>query len=213
MKKPNVLIEMLKLMGALVLGWFLWVLIFAFLPGDSVEASEPFPGAVVVFGVLTGLIVVLGIKYNGMQRAYQNTKAAFSNINIYEEKAERLLDKANRVADKYMVYEECVQTGIAKERSNKKTSIRSAHQFQTALENYPDLKANSSIMELLRQIRECENALMHQKVAYNMSVEEYNALIHSFPTTILRVIFRFKDAEFYTKTDDADMISDEELGI
>lgn len=115
-----------------------------------------------------------------------------------------------------MNFEGSVQVDIAHERnsgSRIKGKIHSAHQFQTALENYPDLKANESIMELLRQIQDCENGLASEKLAYNSAVEQYNLLIHSFPATILRKLFHFADAEFYQGAEDSDMVSDEALGI
>lgn len=211
MKKTNVALELFKMLLAFLAGCLLWVFIFAFMPGDSVDESEPFAGATTVFGIATGAIVLLGTKYNTIQKAFQNTKSTYSNIKIYKEKAERLLKKANAVSDKYMTYEERVQTGITSARTPNK-EIKTAAQFQVQLENYPDLKANENIMELLRQIKECEVTLMNSKVAYNKSVEEYNTLIHSFPETILRMIFRFKDVEFYDTSED-DEISDEALGI
>lgn len=208
MKQSNVIWEMFKLLVAILLGIFIWVWIFACLPGGSVDETEFFPGATTVFGIATGLIVTLGMKFNALQRARQHIKASASNIQIHEEKTERLLDKANRVADKYMNYEERVQMGITQQRS-----IRSAHQFQALLENYPDLKANASILELLRQIQECENSILYQKVAYNRAVEEYNTLIYSFPGNLFRRICHLEEVDFYTKTIEAEMISDEELGI
>ena len=218
MKKPSTLVEILKLMAALILGTFLWLLIFTVTttPEDAEMTQEPFQGACFICGALTGLVITFGLKFNAMHQAQQRTKAMRSNIGIFEERATRLLDKANRVADKYMNFEGSVQVDIAHERnsgSRIKGKIHSAHQFQAALENYPDLKANESIMELLRQIQDCENGLASEKLAYNSAVEQYNLLIHSFPATILRKLFHFADAEFYQGIDEGDIISDDALGI
>lgn len=214
MKQNNAILELLKLLASILIGMLIWVWIFATLPGGSVDDSEFFPGATCILGTATGLLAMLGMKYNGLQQARQHIKAAASDIQIHEEKAERLLDKANRVADKYMNYEERVQMGITQQRTMPhRNSIRSARQFQALMENYPDLKANGSILELLRQIQECENSILYQKVAYNKAVEGYNAMIFSFPGNLFRRICRLKEAEFYTKTSEAELISDEELGI
>jgi len=222
MEEKNIVVETLKLLGAVVAGWLIWTIIFACMPGESVEANEPFAGASLVFGIITVLLLILIIRYNAVTMLYQNMMAAFSNIQVYEEKGDRLLDKANKVADKYMTFEENVQVGVSKMRgqsgklevnAGKKVTIQNANQFQAAVENYPDLKANSGIMELLRQIKECETSLMQQKVIYNAKVEEYNTVINSFPTNLLGKIFKFKEASFYTKNIEDDEISDEELGI
>lgn len=218
MKKPNTVIELLKLFAMMVIGWFFWLLIFSITitPEDAEMTVEPFRGASLLFGLLTGLIISAGLKYNAMHRAYQRTKSAYSNISIFNERAEKLLDKANRVADKYMDFEGSVQISIAHERNERdiiKGKIYNSHQFKTALENYPDLKANESIMELLKQIQDCENGLANQKLIYNNEVEKYNTLIHSFPASVLCGIFRFKDAEFYSGTNETEIVSDEQLGI
>lgn len=215
MKQSNVIWELFKVLVAILLGMFIWVWIFATLPGEgSVDDKEFFPGAICVLGIATGFIATMILKFNGLQQARQHIKAAASDIQIHEEKTERLLDKANRVADKYMNYEERVQISITQQRSDaQRRNIRSAHQFQALLENYPSLKANGSIMELLRQIQECENAILYQKVAYNRAVERYNTIIYSFPGNLIRVIGRLKEADFYTRTLEAELISDEELGI
>ena len=215
MKQTNVVWELFKVLIAILLGMFIWVWIIATLPGEgSVDDKEFFPGAICVLGIATGFIATMILKFNALQQARQHIKAAASDIQIHEEKAERLLDKANRVADKYMNYEERVQLGITQRRSDtQRRNIRSAHQFQALLENYPDLKANGSIMELLRQIQECENSILYQKVAYNRAVERYNTMIYSFPGNLIRMVGRLKEADFYTKTLEAELISDEELGI
>ena len=222
MEEKNIIVETLKTLGAIVVGWLVWTVIFACMSGDSEEVIEPFTGASVVFGVITVLVLIVIIKYNAVTQLYQNMMAAFSNIQVYEEKADRLLDKANKVADKYMGFEERVQFGVSEMRgqsgglnvnAGKKVSIQNANQFQAAVESYPELKANTSIMELLRQIKECETSLMQQKVIYNAKVEGYNTLINSFPVNIIGKLFKFKEAQFYTKSVADDMISDEELGI
>lgn len=216
MKKTSVITEILKLFGMIIVGWILWLFVFAIVmtPEEADLVVEPFKGASLLMGTLTGCLICLGLKYNAIHKARQETKAAFSNICIFEERAEKLFDKANRVADKYMQFEENVQVQIAHERGSvmKGKRISNAKQFQSALEGYPNLKANESIMELLNQIKDCENRLANQKVTYNQTVERYNTLIHSFPATLFRKICHFEDAEFYTHADD-NMISDEELGI
>lgn len=222
MQEKNIVVETLKTLGAVVVGWLIWTVIFACMPGESVEANEPFAGASLVFGLLTVLILMIIIKYNAVTELYQNMMAAFSNIQVYEEKGERLLDKANKVADKYMSFEERVQVGVSEMRgqsggldinAGKKVTIQNANQFQAAVENYPELKANTGIMELLRQIKECETSLMQQKVIYNAKVEDYNTVVNSFPMNIIGKLFKFKEAQFYTKSVGDDMISDAELGI
>ena len=214
MKKDSNAIQILKFVGMCLAGWLLWLLIFsATLPSNEEGAtSEPFPGAIGILGVATAVIVSLVTNYNSMQKAYQKTKSTFSNINVFKDRTERLLEKANKVADKYMVHEESIQVGVADKRSRRPKIIRNSQQFQLELENYPDLKANQSIMELLSQIRESENSYAQSKLNYNAAAEHYNSLIHIFPNNIFRILFKFNDVDFYNDADEHE-ITDEELGI
>ena len=214
MKKENIALKILKILGTYLAGWFLWLLIFStFMPADESGAtSEPFQGAICIFGIVTATIVLLIANYNATQQAYQKAKAAFSNIKVFKEKSARLLEKANKVADKYMAHEKRVQVGVAEKRSKKPKFIRNAQQFQIELENYPELKANQSIMTLLEQIKESENAYAQAKINYNFYVESYNTIIHSFPNSMFRKLLKFNDFEFYNDEEEKE-ISDEELGI
>ena len=214
MKKENIALKILKILATYLAGCLLWLLIFStFMPADETGAtSEPFQGAICTFGIITATIVLLIVNYNSMQHAYQRTKSTYSNINVYKDKTKRLLEKANKVVDKYMTHEEKVQIGVSDKRTPKTKYIRNAQQFQLELENYPDLKANQSIMTLLEQIKDSENAYAEAKIKYNSFVEYYNTLIHSFPNSIFRKILKFNDVEFYNDEEENE-ITDEELGI
>ena len=80
--KKNIFLEILKILGAIIAGGFLWLIIFSFaLPAaEDGSTSEPFPGAIIVLGIVTAVIVLLIINYNTMQKARQRTMASFSNI-------------------------------------------------------------------------------------------------------------------------------------
>lgn len=69
---------------------------FALPAAEDGSTSEPFPGAIIVLGVVTAVIVLLIINYNTMQKARQRTLSSFSNIKVFDERTDRLLTKANR---------------------------------------------------------------------------------------------------------------------
>lgn len=215
MKNKSTGIEILKILGTFLASCVLWLLIFSIYHTSDNEANttiEPFKGAICIFGIITATIVLLIINYNSMQRAYQKTKSMFSNISIFKDRNGRLLEKANKVADKYMFHEKDIQINVAEKRTRKVKFIRNSQQFQTELESYPDLKANQSIMELLSEIKETENGYAQAKINYNSSAEYYNSLIHSFPNNIINVMLKFKNVNFYDDSEDNE-ITDEELGI
>lgn len=218
MKKRSVLIELLKFLGIMIVGWIIFLMIFAILGTEGDEEISDFQNKMsLLLGFLLALIIVFGLKFNGSRRRLETIKAAYSNIGIQAEKNNGLLDKANRVADKYMEHEKTIQLGSAQIRAEgmaapkKMKKVKNAGQFRSVVENYPELKANEAVNHLLAQIEQCENALSAFKVQYNDSVKEYNTWINSFPAVILKKILRWKEMEYYVEPEEE--ITDEMLGI
>ena len=205
MKKTNVFLEILKVFLSILGGCFLWLTIFAFCTPDEIDTVlEPFPGASAVLGILTTLISYLCLNYNALSKACQNSKAARNDVRIFEERLAILLEKATRVAVRYMQHQ----------RDNTGTALLSSSlQFQTLLQDFPTLRENEHIHLLLHQLQTCEAALSNQKRTYNKIVNRYHVLLHRFPTNILGKLFGFKDAVYYHDIDNWDIVSDEKLGI
>ena len=218
MKKSSVTLSILKLLGMIFCGCILWLFVFLMLtPEDYNSIKEPFKGASVLFGSITGLIIGFVINFNKIVKLHQKVLSDRKNIDVLIKRNEILLDKANRVVDKYITHESETLQGVAEARSELVKPLRTGRittsiQFKQIVENYPELKANESIMELLRQITQTETEVANQKIYYNELTVVYNAEIHSFPTVLYRKLAKFDDAEFYSEFNDA-VISDEALGI
>ena len=52
-------------------------------------------------------------------------------------------------------------------------------------EQYPDLKANESFLQLQDQISEIENIISDRRESYNAEVTSFNNLIEVFPNVII----------------------------
>ena len=201
MKEKSVIIEILKILGWIFCGWILWLLIFAIFTPENEEISDFLNKVALILGILTGLI----LKYNKLNHLKQIILESESNIKILSKKNTTLLEKANKVADKYMKHEKETQTKISENRT-----VKTSSQFQMIIENYPELKANESIMKLLNQIEQNENQTANSKMIYNENVTNYNTLINNFPVAMFKNIFNLKDIKYF---EEEDIISDEELGI
>lgn len=205
MKEKNVIVEILKILGWIFCGWILWLLIFAIFTPENEEISDFLNKVALILGLLTGLIITIILKYNKLNHLKQIILESESNIKILSKKNTTLLEKANKVADKYMKHEKETQTKISENRT-----VKTSSQFQMIIENYPELKANESIMKLLNQIEQNENQTANSKMIYNENVTNYNTLINNFPVAMFKNIFNLKDIKYF---EEEDIISDEELGI
>ena len=215
MKKKNLIVELLKLIGVAIVGWFLWVVIFsAAISAESDVTVEPFPGASMVFGVITALVVLFIMEINSVNLLKQRVLQTLNNITIANKRSDTLLDKANKVTEKYMTFESKVISDIASAIKPEKSSsrkIKNSSAFEQRINEFPELKSNQSIMELLKQLRESENVVANFKLEHNDFVTRYNYNINSLPISVFKGIFKMKEFSFYS--DDNDLISDEDLGI
>ncbi len=67
-------------------------------------------------------------------------------------------------------------------------------------ENYPELKASESFLNLQQQLAEVEDQIQYARRYYNGAVRDYNTRVQSFPSNIIASLFNFKEEEFFEIT-------------
>jgi LemA protein len=65
-------------------------------------------------------------------------------------------------------------------------------------EAYPDLKANTTMNQLMEELTSTENKVAFARQAYNDSVMAYNTQREVFPSNIIAGMFNFTAAELFT---------------
>ncbi|WP_201352157.1 LemA family protein [Hydrogenimonas urashimensis] len=71
------------------------------------------------------------------------------------------------------------------------------HGLMVAVENYPELKANEQIMQLMRSLNEIEEQIAAARRAYNQAVTDYNNARQMFPSSLIAAWFRFQPKELF----------------
>jgi LemA protein len=64
-------------------------------------------------------------------------------------------------------------------------------------ENYPDLKANTTMLSLMEELTSTENKVSFARQAYNDAVMAYNTRREVFPTNLIAGPFNFGPAELF----------------
>ncbi|MFC4260303.1 LemA family protein [Marinobacter lacisalsi] len=64
--------------------------------------------------------------------------------------------------------------------------------FYAVAENYPDLKANETVQQLMEELSSTENRVAFARQAYNDSVMSYNIHREKFPNNVISGMFGFK---------------------
>jgi LemA protein len=71
-------------------------------------------------------------------------------------------------------------------------------------ENYPDLKANQTMMSLMEELRSTENKVAFARQAFNDAVTAYNIMREKFPNNIVAGMFGFTEAKLLEATESAE---------
>ena len=159
-----------------------------------------------------------GCGYNTIQRKDEAVKAAWSQvINQYKRRADLVPNLVNTVKG-YASHEERVLTEVTEARARvgsinvNADDPQSVAQFQKAqgdlqsaigrllvvTENYPQLKADQSFLQLQAQLEGTENRIAVERKNYIDTVQDYNSYIRQFPVNLTAMMFGYKPKPNFT---------------
>lgn len=170
---------------------------------------------VIVLAVMVGLLVLGVMLFNALVRKRNSGKNAFAQIDVQLKRRHDLIPNLVATAEKYLSHEKetleqviAARNAAAKvQQSNNHTPDDSGHmnllqkaegmlsqamgRFYAVAENYPELKADGVMMELMDELKNTENRIGFARQAYNDSVMFYNNAREQFPSNIIAGMFSF----------------------
>ena len=163
-------------------------------------------GIFLVILAITILIILFVISvYNGLVRARQKLKNAWSQIEVQLQRRFDLIPNLVESVKGYMGHESEVLEKVTELRTSWANATSSSekveldNQLSGALktimavsENYPDLKANQNFADLQANLKETENKISFSRQFYNDAVTMYNTKLEVFPSNIIANMFAFK---------------------
>src|SRR3954463_9576943 len=173
--------------------------------------------AVAVFVIL---MWVIG-SYNRLVALRNRFKKAFSQIDVQLKRRYDLIPNLVETAKGYLKHERgTLEAVIAARNRASAANVRAAATpgdaaamkelsgAETALtgtlgrlfalaEAYPDLKANTTMMQLMEELTSTENKVAFARQAYNDAVMGYNTQRETFPTNMIAGPFNFAPAESF----------------
>ncbi|HXZ27283.1 MAG TPA: LemA family protein [Terriglobales bacterium] len=170
----------------------------------------------VLLFVIAGVIWYLVTIYNSLVELKNDIDKAWSNIDVLLKQRHDELTKLLDVVKGYAQYEQSTFQKITEARAlwSKATTVDQKAQADAALttavrglfavaENYPELKANTSFMQLQGRITEIENSIADRREFYNDSVNTFNIRIAQFPDMIVAGMMHLTPRTLF-KADEAD---------
>ncbi|MFL6518619.1 MAG: LemA family protein [Chthoniobacterales bacterium] len=176
-------------------------------------------GFVALVAVLLIVFIIAG--YNSLVTLRNRYKNAYSQIDIQLKRRYDLIPNLVETAKGYLAHErgtlEAVitarnaavtantraaqnpgDTSAMKEISSAESALSGVMGRLFALaENYPDLKANTTMLNLMEELTSTENKVSFARQAYNDSVMAYNTRREVFPTNLIAGPFNFGPAELF----------------
>ncbi len=145
------------------------------------------------FLLLIPLIIHVSMR-NGMNRKQSEVNELASDIDVQLKKRRDTLVKLLEATKAYMKHEKTVLTDVTKLRKmtisnenradvNAKTDSILGKLIMTA-ENYPDLKANKSINELMDSASYLEREIGASRRLYNTAVRQFNQQLFTWPSSV-----------------------------
>lgn len=162
--------------------------------------------------VVVLVLIIVGL-YNSLINRKNQVENAFGSIDAMLKKRFDLIPNLVETAKQYMTYEKETLTKIVELRNsiqqtpnmpdqqrigmeNQMTGLLS--QLRVAVENYPDLKANASFIQLQSTWTEIEEQLSAARRTYNAAITAYNNSVEMFPTNIMASMMSYKRKEVLT---------------
>jgi LemA protein len=81
------------------------------------------------------------------------------------------------------------------------------------VENYPQLKSNETVRDLMYELSGTENRVSVARTRYNEIIKLYNSKIKQFPTILLAGLFGFEVRPFFEAAENADKAVEVDLSL
>ncbi len=172
---------------------------------------------------VVGVMWYLTTIYNGLITLKNDIDKSWSNIDVLLKQRHDELTKLLDVCKGYMQFEKATFENIAKARSmyTAATTVDQKAQADQAVssavrglfavaENYPELKTNTSFMQMQGRITEIENSIADRREFYNDTVNTFNIRIAVVPDMFVAGMMHLQPHELFkvAEADKADVKMD-----
>ncbi len=178
--------------------------------------------ALIVLLTLVALIGVYAVsQYNKLVTLENRYENAYAQIDVQLKRRYDLIPNLVETAKGYLEHERETLEAVTQARNqamqanskaaqnpgepNVMNALNKAEEMLTSslgrlmvvAEDYPELKANETMNQLMEELRSTENKVAFARQAYNDAVTKYNTACESFPTNLVANMFSYNPAELF----------------
>lgn len=178
-------------------------------------------GIIYVLSILLAIILLGGCSvvgtYNGLVSEQTKVEQAQANVATALQRRSDLIGNLVESVKGQMNHETEVFTQIAEARAKigngsvtSKENQEAQGELSSAIsrllvltENYPELKSNQNVEQLMTELAGSENRIFVARKDYNQAATDYNQKLRSFPTVLFAKMMNFKEAEIFKESEEA----------
>ena len=166
----------------------------------------------IIVAVLVVLVLFLVGIYNGLVTRRNRIDEANAQIQVQLKRRHDLIPNLVNAVKGYMDFEKGVLTAVTEARAGAIAAGAQgpAQQAQAenvltgalrslfaVVENYPQLKANETVLALQEQLTTTENQISFSRQHYNATVLDFNNSLQTFPNVLIAGPLGFTKREFF----------------
>ena len=165
----------------------------------------------IFYTVIAVILIYFIITYNSLVSIKHNVEKAWANIDVLLKQRNDELPKLIDTCKVYMSHEaqtleKVISARMGVDAARETQDVVGLRKAESALthslgglyavaENYPDLKADQTFINLQQRITGLENQIADRREFYNDSVNVNNVRIQQFPDLIVAGVFNFERKE------------------
>lgn len=165
---------------------------------------------VLVIGGLVLLVLFAIMTYNRLVKRRNRVDEAWRQIDVQLKRRYDLIPNLLEGVKKYLAHEREVLEEVTRARAEAMKPHSPGEQAQAearlsgalsgffaTVENYPELKANTVVLDFQEELSSTENKIAFARQHYNQEVRAYNTAIQSFPAVIFARPMGFTEREYF----------------
>ena len=170
-------------------------------------------------GVLVLIAVIVAMSfigvYNSIISKHETITAKWAQVENQLQRRNDLIPNLVNTVKGYAEHEKTVFEDVTNARSQwgkantLDEKVKAAGTMDAVLsrlllvvENYPNLKADQTFLQLMDELAGTENRIAVERMRYNEAVRDYNVSVRMFPGNVVARVFGYKPATEYFKAEE-----------
>lgn len=163
-----------------------------------------------ILGIVILVVFWIVLTYNSLVRYRKRVQNAWAQIDVQLKRRSDLIPNLVNSVKGYMKFErdtlEKIMEARAKAVSGANVEDRMKAEGEISgllgrlfalVENYPELKANQNVSNLMEELRNTEDKIAYSRQFYNDITMRYNTKLEVFPSNLIARMFGFKPYPFF----------------